>query len=103
MARISLADKRLERFVDLPEHEADYLLAYDFRGVRIPTSFYSNLGSVLRKFRHEGVQLSLLRLARTGCQYEIKFEPKPRWSGELRCPNCGEMFNITRLDEFAGP
>jgi len=83
MVRISLADKLLERFGDLPEHQADYLLAYDFHGVRIPTSFYSNLGSVLKKFRHEEVGRSLLRLHSSGA-VEIIASLVRHYHGEVR-------------------
>ena len=34
------------------------------------------------------------------CGYRIQYDPKPDWSGELRCPDCGRIFKVPRLDTY---
>ena len=45
------------------------------------------------------------------CSYRIQYIPTEKWKGRLKCPECGEIFNIpaeseeklkiSRLDEFS--
>lgn len=34
------------------------------------------------------------------CGYRIDYDPKPDWSGELKCPDCGHIFKVPRLDSY---
>jgi rubrerythrin len=36
------------------------------------------------------------------CGYLIEYEPKPDFSGELRCPHCGSTVKVSRLDDYSG-
>jgi len=58
--------------------------------------------SISFRFSFASSILPTAHVARTGCHYEIKFEPKPRWSGELQCPSCGRVFKVSRIDNFVG-
>jgi len=34
------------------------------------------------------------------CDYRIDYDPKPDWSGTLKCPTCGKVFKVVRLNDF---
>jgi rubrerythrin len=42
-----------------------------------------------------------LRVKCPFCGYKFEHSPKPDWDGRLRCPECGKVFKLTRLDDFS--
>ena len=34
------------------------------------------------------------------CGYKIEYVPKKEFTGELRCPECGHTFKVSRLDSY---
>ncbi len=37
------------------------------------------------------------------CGEVIKYTPKEDWNGLLKCPRCGNVFKVRRLEDFTLP
>jgi len=53
-----------------------------------------------KQFRYQEESPRWLKVKCVHCGYEVKYAPKEDFKGDLRCPNCGEVFHVSRLDDW---
>ena len=55
----------------------------------------------LRKDGHrERPKRKWLRARCPNCEYNVEYLPQENFKGDIRCPQCGKEFHITRLGDF---
>ena len=53
-----------------------------------------------KQSRPEPKKRKWLRAKCAHCDYEVKYHPTKKFRGELRCPECGQVFKVPRLDFY---
>jgi PHP family Zn ribbon phosphoesterase len=57
-------------------------------------------GQILKDNYREVPKRKWLKTRCPHCKYELGYSPAENFHGNIRCPQCGKSFHITRLDDF---